>query len=181
MENAGVHLRDIKELDPTAWWPLAPGWWFVIMVAIVLFVAIYGFYRSGFAWFDWRRDAQRNLRSLQRRVRTDDVKEVSAALSDLLRRIAIARHGRSACAGLSGTQWLAWLTDNDPAGFDWTDEGRLLLTLPYAPGGSGADDSRNQLKRLVAATVVWIGRETTVRNAGSRQSIRRPLATGTEA
>ena len=54
-------------------------------------------------------------------------------LSELLRRVAMARLGREACAGLVGEAWLAWLAEQDPKGFDWRTRGRPLLDAPYAP------------------------------------------------
>jgi hypothetical protein len=52
------------------------------------------------------------------------VKPVATEFSELLRRIAMARHGRTACAGLHGEDWLAWLTEHDPKGFDWRRDAR---------------------------------------------------------
>ena len=68
--------------------------------------------------------------------------QLAGELSELLRRIAIARLGRARAAGLSGERWLAWLQEHDPAGFAWTQLGQPLLTLPYAPPGSSQDRCR---------------------------------------
>ena len=56
-----------------------------------------------------------------------------AELSELLKRIAMARHGRVACAGLQGQAWLDWLSAQDPNGFDWRQHGQPLIHAPYAP------------------------------------------------
>ena len=82
-----------------------------------------------------------------------DVKVLAARLSELLRRIAIARCGRDRCAGLNGETWLAWLADHDPDGFDWRARGRLLLELPYAPPGETGD--RPELYKLIDAALAW--------------------------
>ena len=81
----------------------------------------------------WRWDAARQLRALRQRAATQDPKLTAGDLSELLRRVAMARLGRDACAGLAGEDWLAWLADQDPRGFDWRSKGRLLLDAPYAP------------------------------------------------
>jgi len=66
----------------------------------------------------------------------------------------MARLGRDACAGLTGSDWLAWLRGNDPKGFDWSQRGRALLEVPYAPPG----DSRQaqELLTLIDAAYDWV-------------------------
>jgi hypothetical protein len=117
-----------------------------------------GFRIPALVGLTWRWDAARRLRDLRRRARRQDVKASASELSELLRRIAIARFGRAACAGISGKDWLAWLQEHDPQGFDWGDEGRLLLSLPYAPPGSDAADVE-QLLVLIDAAQNWIARD----------------------
>ena len=83
-------------------------------------------------------------------------------LSELLRRIAMARCGREACAGLSGEAWLDWLSQNDPRRFDWRARGRLLLELPYRPPDD--TDYGAQMHELVDAALAW----TSADGAGRR-------------
>jgi hypothetical protein len=82
-------------------------------------------------------------------------KEIAGELSELMRRIAMARFGRPACAGLSGEEWLEWLARNDPAGFDWSGRAHLMLELPYAPPGrAGAE--RPLFNLLIDAALAWV-------------------------
>jgi hypothetical protein len=85
----------------------------------------------------------------------DASQQVAVELSELLRRIAIARLGRTSAAGLSGADWLSWLKQHDPAGFDWSRFGKPLLTLPYAPPGKN-EESVDQLLVLIDAALVWV-------------------------
>jgi len=138
-------LRDIHGLDPVSWWPPAPGWWLVAMGGLLL-LSLGWRYRASLRLRippipvlrigDWRWDAGRKLRALRQRALTQDPRQTATELSELLRRIAMARLGREACAGLTGADWLAWLTERDPLQFDWRKQGRLLLDAPYAPPAS---------------------------------------------
>ena len=152
-------IRDIHSLDPVGLWPLAPGWWLVL--AGVLFAGWLLFLALRFVWrypfFTWHNSARRQLLRLRQRSATEPVGTVAGEFSELLRRIAIARFGREACAGLAGTAWLEWLSANDPAGFDWRESGRLLLALPYAPPGTAGDADR--LRRLIDAAMPWARHE----------------------
>lgn len=127
-------LRDIHGLDGLPWWPLAPGWWLLITALLVLAAMVLAW--RHWLWLPgggWKADALRRLRSVRSRLGRDDVRALAGELSELVRRIAMARFGRKSCAGLVGEQWLSWLQANDPNDFAWTSLGTALIDLPYAP------------------------------------------------
>lgn len=155
-------LHDIHELDPVSVWPLATGWW-LLLAGLILLVLIYlGLRRWRPDWrrylprYGWSRHASRELTALRHQVAHGEIKAVATELSELLRRIAIARCGRDRCAGLHGESWLAWLADHDPGGFDWRERGQLLLDLPYAPPGEAG--YQLELRTLIDAALVWTAR-----------------------
>jgi hypothetical protein len=163
--NTPEQLRDIKGLDTISWWPLAPGWWLLIATSLILIILIiimgihYG-----------RRLAQRNSKIIGKNWREVAMnewlaqhpkqaspREQIAFLSILLRRVAIQRHGRETCAGLTGERWLAWLTEHDPLGFNWAQSGRIIIELPYMPPDSLIDN--NQVEVLYRTVAAWIEAE----------------------
>ncbi|GAB5401974.1 MAG: DUF4381 domain-containing protein [Aureliella sp.] len=92
------NLRDIAVAPPVSWWPLAPGWWFVIagvLVAAVLFA-----YRR---WVLWRRDEYRRAALAELAEAIDD-----AMVVQILKRAAITAYGRKV-GSLSGDRWCKWL------------------------------------------------------------------------
>ena len=148
-------LRDIRGLDPMSWWPVAPGWWFllagVLLVALVLYLGLdWWRHRVG---ADWRGDARRHVQALRERLAWADARALAGELSEVLRRIAMARLGRRSCAGLANKEWLAWLEAHDPKGFAWRSEGQILIQLPYAPPGTRAP--ADKLQPLLDAVEEW--------------------------
>jgi hypothetical protein len=130
MEPGTIVLRDIHGLDTIPWWPLATGWWYLIAVAGLLLLGVvirYWMIYTG-VWLGWRGDARRQLRELRKDLRRDDPREIAGRLSELLRRIAMARSGRKVAAGLTGGRWLQWLNEHDDSRFDWERHGQILLT-----------------------------------------------------
>jgi hypothetical protein len=105
----------------------------------------------------WQKDARRQLLSLRRRAKREAEKQVASELSELLRRIAIARCGREETAALTDQAWLDWLQSNDSTGFPWREKGRLLLELPYAPPERSADKAL--LGQLIDAALHWVSEE----------------------
>jgi hypothetical protein len=156
VESLSDTLRDIHGLDVVPWWPLAVGWWYVI--AFIIFIAIVtatSYWMMRYApWLGWRRDAHRQLRALKKVLPGEDPREVASRLSELLRRIAMARSGRKTVAGLTGENWLHWLAQQDSSNFDWEGRGRVLLRAPYMPPAMAVE--RAELAALIRAAMRWI-------------------------
>ena len=158
-ESLTNRLHDIHELDPVSVWPLAAGWWLIIALVVLAVLLIVSVRRWRPDWqrflprYGWTREAEQELARLRARVARGDIKALASELSELLRRIAIARCGRDSCAGLHGEPWLDWLADHDPDGFDWRSRGRLLLDLPYAPPGQF--EQQPDLYHLIDAVQAW--------------------------
>jgi hypothetical protein len=114
-----IQLDNITSLENLSWWPFAPLWLFILLALILLMSIIVGrliYRRRQKPSHEWRQKAQQEWLAL--RPHNAPPREQITFLSILLRRVAIQYYGREACAGLSGKQWLAWLTKHDPQGFD---------------------------------------------------------------
>ena len=141
MDPTQLPLRDIHLPDAVGWWPLAPGWWFLItLVAAGLIYLLY------IEFLKWRRNAARRVAlSELRRVRTEfeagaDALTLAKELSELLRRAMLAYAPRGEVAGLTGQSWLEWLDRGlDDRPFT-TGPGRSIETLPYLRPESVTDD-----------------------------------------
>ena len=156
MDPLSGTLRDIHGLDGVPWWPPAPGWW-LLLVMIVLLVLVVRFrywILQRISWAGWRNDARRQLRNLRKALSKDDPRVVADRLSELLRRIAMARSGRRVAAGLTGDAWLRWLAAQDTSGFDWEKHAQVLLVAPYMPPAKTIE--RADLTRLIRAATRWI-------------------------
>lgn len=145
-------LYDITGIDYISWWPLAPGWWVVLALGLVLVGFVYwrrrAYHRS------WKGEAWRALAALDSQLVRDNAQEAAGALSVLLRRVAMHSSSRAECAGLEGQDWLRWLTTKDPCGFDWSCHGLLLIETPYAPPGRSV--SPEAVKILIKALKRWV-------------------------
>jgi hypothetical protein len=103
-------LRDWHLPDPVSWWPPAPGWWLLLLL-LIAGVAAYRLWRVLRARaLAPTRLALVELEVLRGRL-ADGLgpREFVAALSQLLKRLALVRYRRDEVAGLSGADWLAFL------------------------------------------------------------------------
>ena len=141
MNPAQLPLRDLHLPDPIGWWPLAPGWWFVLLsVACLLGYLAWRAYRR------WQHNAPRRfaLRELALYEAEDlehrDPVKLGKQLSELLRPGMLAYAPRGEIAGLTGESWLQWLDSGMSLPYFHTDGGKSLLELPYRdPAGDFSD------------------------------------------
>lgn len=126
-------LADIHLPSGVSWWPLAPGWWGVIVLLILSATALYL----------WLRHRQRNryrhlaLQELQQAYQHHQ-QQPSAALylqriNQILRRTAMSAYGHQFNPALKGEDWLHWLDNHSkPTQDSFTEgSGRALLAGPY--------------------------------------------------
>jgi hypothetical protein len=179
MDNTTLILRDIQGLDGVPWWPLAQGWWYAIGVLCVLLMLVgirFWLIYHG-PWLGWQGDARRKLRALKKVLSTEDPRVVAGRLSELLRRIAMARSGRREAAGLTDEEWLHWLQQHDSSGFAWEKRARVLLTAPYMPPEMTVE--RKELAALIRAARRWIDTSKPPRQPGNLKKRLRGLLAGT--
>ncbi len=154
--NPTEQLRDIRGLESISWWPLAPGWWvllcIMIVISLIIALLIYRNRAKKQQGADWRKMARKEWLTLYPAHASP--RQQLTFLSILLRRVAIQSHGRKDCAGLSGKKWLAWLTKHDPHYFDWTEQGKLLIELPYMPPDARIET--REVESLYQAIRAWI-------------------------
>ena len=132
MDPAQIPLRGLHLPDAIGWWPLAPGWWVLIVAALIGLVLLLRSWLQRRARAAARRHAIRQF-DQARSAYADhgNAVKLGIELSELLRRTMLAYAPRADVAGLTGDAWLEWL-DRDLAEPRFrTGAGRELVDLPY--------------------------------------------------
>jgi hypothetical protein len=150
MDPADIPLRDIHVPDPISWWPLAVGWWTVIIVSLLAIVI-------GIALLAWlkrhrvRRAAVREFTAIERRYREhSDAHLLARELSQLARRAALGYGPQYPSAALVGPAWSAHL-DTLNATNKLDDLAKATLsTAPYRANESFDADA------LLSAFSLWV-------------------------
>lgn len=133
LPTAALDLRDIHAAAAPGWWPPAPGWWVLGVLALVVLLLL--------ARWTWRRvraaRRQRRILAALDTLATDTaaagMSAFLAALSALLRRVALRRYDRARVAPLSGIDWLRFLDATGGEGAFEHGAGRALADGAYRP------------------------------------------------
>jgi hypothetical protein len=100
-------LKDIHLPSPVGWWPLAPGWYLLFLLLLLMGCLVFFILRRH-KQLSVSRSALDLLRAIRSRPDTEPT-QVLIELSSLLRRVAITIAPRSDAASLTGSAWLAHL------------------------------------------------------------------------
>ncbi|MET0937152.1 MAG: DUF4381 domain-containing protein [Luteibacter sp.] len=104
MPDQGPQLRDIHVPHVSMWWPLAPGWWIAIALAVGGIVATFFVLRRRRAWKRYVDASLAELRlAVSRHAVDGDSGAFAGVASQLLRRVARQRDPRT--VALRGAAW----------------------------------------------------------------------------
>jgi hypothetical protein len=146
-----LDLRDIHMAPPPEFWPPAPGWWVLGVLAIVLFtLATVWLYRR-YRLYRQRQRVLAELDQLRALDKKQQAVEFTTAVSTLLRRVALMRYARQRVAPLSGVEWLRFLDATGGDGEFTTGAGQVLAYGPYVPHPQDVPADR-----LLALAQSWI-------------------------
>ena len=140
MNEQPLDLRDIHLPEPISWWPIAPGWWMLVIGTIII-LSIVILARRIYKSKQLKRDIRDELDSIKQTFQeTSNRSQLAKSLSILLRRASISFYPSENIAGLTGKDWLVYLDDtnassNKKVTFN-SETGRTLLSAPYLPDNS---------------------------------------------
>lgn len=140
----GLHLP----LEPD-FFPLAIGWWIVLLLVLVFLIAFIG---VGFHfWFNPMRQALRELKVIYQAHPKRNI-AFAKEVSKLLKRVSILKFGRETVAQLSGPQWANFLKEHGGQSLSF-NQANLIAYSTYLPPSVVEPIS---VKELNVATQKWI-------------------------
>lgn len=109
-EHALANLRDIHTPDAISLWPIAPGWYGLAVLILLIIVGAYFYYRYWKKHKRYRRQALKHLDSIYRQASDSDYLQ---QIAELIKHTAM-QHDPS-LAKQSGKQWQQFLEQAMPA------------------------------------------------------------------
>lgn len=134
-----AQLRDIHLPPAIGFWPLAPGW-YILGFLVILLMILFGMhcmrrYQQGKA----KRQALCLLKQVEAHfLQHQDAQKVCIQLSELLHRVALAYYPRRDVASLHGEKWIKFLNQQANK-IDFTPLSASLIRIPYQQEASNID------------------------------------------
>lgn len=148
--QALAKLRDIQLPEPISWWPMAPGWYFLILFVVLSVIFLLYILCRRYVRGRAKREALQLLANYNQAYQQDGNSQLSSTdISELLRRVALVYFPREMVAGLQGEAWLAFL-NKTAKGIDFNSVRTCLLEAPYQTG------KNMDLKPLFICAEKWI-------------------------
>lgn len=146
-----ANLRDLALPPAVSFWPPAPGIWILAaacsaMLAIVLWRAVER-YRA----MAYRRAAIAELEVIAAGMTRGEPATVEG-ISAVMKRVAMAEHGRERVASLSGEAWADFVVGEARSGSD----PRTIRTLLSETYGARGPRSKAELSQLIEDASIWV-------------------------
>ena len=142
-------LHDLALPPDIAWWPLAPGWYFIITL-----LALTSTWIAWRFWSKWQANAYRRA-ALRELAIAQDI----TSIATILRCTALAIAPRELIVGKTNTDWLDWLAEQCPSPMPSSVRDHLSSGI-YAPSTEPVD--LNELREF-AALFISQHRKTSIR------------------
>lgn len=154
------NLEDIITPQSVSLWPLAIGWWVVIVVSVITIIALVIFYRRHQKKWAYRREALTLLKNYAAQSALDpDNKQTESAAAinylECLKRTAISAYPNEHIDALYGESWLNFLNQKTPTPLFKNTLGHFICHAQY----QRAFDINN--KDLYQAIESWIKKHST--------------------
>jgi hypothetical protein len=148
--DALAQLKDIHLPDAISWWPLAPGWYGLMVLALLfacaLIYLIYKHHHNALA----KKQALVLLNSYIMQYEKDrNAQLASARISELLRRVALVYYPRHEVASLHGDAWVEFLNQSSKK-INFNPVKSMLLESPFKTAET------INLNPLIQRTKAWI-------------------------
>jgi len=151
------NLQDIVVPDPIPWLPPAPGWYALGLAGLLLLIWFCANIYLAWNRNRYRREALAALDRFEKElVETTQYWKILPQLPELVKRTALAAHGRARVASLTGSNWLAFLDNTGSTDIFGKGAGSLLLQCSYESATSLETVSKGRISDLCKAIRQWI-------------------------
>ncbi len=151
-DNGSLELHDIHLPAEPGWFPLAPGWWMLFAVLLVLLILGFFLLKKRNKNKRFHSEAFNLVDAVLRKNESNEITnpEAISEISSILRRVALTIHGREKVAKLSGEAWLDFLDSTCKKVRFNNEEGKAFITAAYQP------DSTVSLTAVALLAKAWI-------------------------
>lgn len=150
-------MKDIHLPEVPNFWPLAPGWWLILLGSLLLLVCLLLHLRKPFKKYRQRKAFLSIFKRIEQKYAY--TKDKTALLEDIntfLKRVCLSLYSHQSIASLTGEQWLVFL-DQSGQTQEFTQGVGLILGEPRFQGSTSFSE-----QKLIALVKQWISKQSEV-------------------
>ena len=144
-------LNPLRDPAAIGWWPLAPGWWILIALAVLAIVIACYYYTKRYRANAYRRMALRQLAYIRTQTNPADKLRRASDINALLKSVALQQFPRHDIASLSGDAWLSFLNSTRCSESSDSEFSASFANAAYQPQAPDLDT-----EQLFQASKHWI-------------------------
>lgn len=156
-------LSQLKEIhEPTAigTWPLAPGWWVLIITTLLFVLFTTYLWRTYRIKNAWKKEATKALTQIEKQANELSHHQSLHSINQLIKRIAAHKHNDASLNTLTGDAWQkfmdALLNGPDTPNMLSQKQLELLAEGQYKQGIDGDNSIKTEIILLLKALKNWI-------------------------
>lgn len=104
-------LKDIHEPTAIGTWPLASGWWVLIVCTTCLTVLIAWLWRRHVKKNGWKKEAIKAVATIKKQTTEQSHHQTLLLINQLIKRIAIHKRNDASIKALAGESWHEFMND----------------------------------------------------------------------
>lgn len=118
-----ANLHPLRDPDMIGWWPLAPGWWILLIVAIITLTSLTYWLIRRYRRNAYRRQALLQLDQLHRDLQAGgNSSEFATRVNALLKRVALTAYPGDEIASRHSESWQSFLNQQLQADMQFHDD-----------------------------------------------------------
>ena len=154
--NNSLKLRDIHLPGDPSFWPLAPGWWLLLILVLLIGAWLVLKLLRRMKQKKHQQQILNEYTQLETKLLNNPNNEAIANINIFLRRLAISKYPRSDIASLTGANWLQFLDESGNTQEFSKGIGRILVDAPYQSGELKNFNSKEFTSSFTSLIRAWI-------------------------
>lgn len=156
-----LQLKDIHLPANASAWPLALGWWLLILLALFVGIILFFKIKKYLKIKKHKLALKDEYLTLENKLNSSPTKDLIAETNILLRRLALAYYPEKNIASLTGGDWLSFLDTSANTQDFSKGAGRILIEAPYRSGqleNYNSDEFIPLIRKWVNQTIKKVGK-----------------------
>lgn len=144
-----AQLNPLREPALIGWWPLAPGWWVLLLILTIALGGVVFWLARRYQRDTYRRQALTQLQDLDAQLlQHGNTRHYLTKLNALLKSTALRAYPQTQVAAINGDAWLVFLNNGLRSGTSFDAAFTNAIYRPETPGLN--------VKALQATAAQWI-------------------------